>query len=110
VTRRAWRQRGEAAAIVLIMMFLAGNSLRAQEQGLELPHWVWQQGGLTVALFVLAYFYRRDLLLSASEKHESVALLVEIVKENTAAKADLMRVVDALTVELRERRRTERGD
>lgn len=109
VSRAVCRRQAKFLGIVAAMVLLAVNDLRAQEVDLTLPRYVLQQGGLTVALFVMGYFYRRDLLNSNQEKQNTVTMLVKIVEQNTEAKVQLIGVVETLTVELRELRHKVNG-
>jgi len=80
---------------LLIMIVIVGvaaaspvpplDAAAAGESEIDLMRWAITQGGLTLALIVVLWSYRRDLRRDAEEKHVQLAVLVALVRESTAA-------------------------
>ena len=109
MTSRSFRLSVETFAIGLIIVALSTTAITAQEPITMLPRWVFEQGGLTVALFVIGYFYRRDLLDQSAERKAEIDKLIIVLEQNTEAKTKLFSVVDGLTTEIRDRERRYRS-
>lgn len=111
---------------VALVWLLYTNALRAQtidftnvQDGVK---YVATQGGLTIALLVMGFSYRRDLMRASdearreadarkaeaaakvAEKEQQLEVLVELVRANTSSNAELVATVKALAVDIRDRR------
>jgi len=90
--RRAWTTLRAPCAVVAILLFSANGLLANQNGTIPLPvnqvdfiKWILTQGGLVVVLLAIVWSYRRDLVTVVKQGDERNKILIDLVRENTAA-------------------------
>ena len=82
--------------VIIVLLAFVGSAAAYQAGGgpfpsgsIEQDFWRWAiiQGGLLVALLIVLWSYRKDLVGALSAERERSTVLIELVKSSTAANA-----------------------